>query len=141
MVRVYNFLSDPSLIMLGPATLFGTTAGGLIMLGNLSRKMIVQVYVTGDNRFVRLTRLTFFGRRQDMVLPVSRILPLTENNESKRNLLLTLETIPPENTIEGYDRPEFYDESFKICLKHGGVLDEIRFEMALGTILRTKIYS
>lgn len=112
---------------------------GLCVVGNYFRKLIVKVYTSEDLEYVRLTRFTFFGKRLDIVLPITSITPLSENNLSARNFLLKLRTKRPQEVDLSYDNYEFYDEIFKITLRYGGVLDRDRFQGVFGRILDKKV--
>lgn len=114
----------------------GVTLFGMVLAGNICRKLIVQIYTSEDLEYVRLSRFTFFAKRQDIVLPKSLLIPLTDSNDTHRKLLLKLETKYPEKVDLKYDNYEFYDEKFNICLMFGGINNEDKFEAILGRLLR-----
>lgn len=111
----------------------------LCLIGNYFRKLVVQIYTSEDLQYVRLSRFSFFGRRLDIVLPLTSVLPLSENNVSARRFLLELKTKRPADVDLSYDNYEFYDEVFKITLRYGGILDRSRFEGVFGKILDKKV--
>lgn len=138
LAQLYNTMN----INLLPITMLSSISLiGMCLLGNLSRKLIVQIYTTENLDHVRLSRFTFFGKRLDMVLPLSAVYQLSETNASRRQFYLTFATRRPEHICLDYDFHEFYDEKFRIILRFGGVLDRPRFEKVFGTILRMKIGS
>lgn len=112
---------------------------GMTVAGNLCRKLIVQVYVTEDMQYVRLTRFTFFGRRQDIVLPKHALISLADTNDTHRKLLLHVRTKTPETVDLTYDNYEFYDSKFTIIALFGDIDDEDKFEVVFGRLLK-RIY-
>lgn len=131
---LFDFSSNTSLSYAGGAA--GVSLLGLCLAGNLCRKLVVQIYVTDDLEYIRLSRFTFAAKRQDIVIPKSLLIPLTESNDTHRKMFLKLETKMPENIDLEYDNYEFYDEKYNIILMFGGINDQEKFEAILGRLLR-----
>lgn len=112
---------------------------GLIIAGSFARRIVCQIYASEDSQHVRLCRLTFFGKRRDMVLPIDCVVPLTDTNTSNTSLFVKLHTKPPKEIDLSYDHIEFYEETFLIPLVLGGVLDRTRFEKIMGSILMRRV--
>jgi len=129
---------DPTLGLFFINFLSASSVVALAYIGNFFRQMVCHIYTTDDANFVRLARLTFFGKRMDMIMPRSVIVPLSETNQSARSPYVTLKTMMPPEVDLKYDTYEFYDETFRIVLRFGGVLDKARFSQALGGILDKK---
>lgn len=139
--NIYSLLFGLNPNLLPTTILSATTVIGMYVTGNLFRSLVMQIYATEDLAHLRICRFTFFGKRRDMVLPIDAVVPLTETNRTRRAFFLKLETRRPEKINLDYDFYEFYDEKFRLVIKFGGVLDLLKFEKALGTILRMKIAS
>lgn len=136
--KLTQFFNNHEMSLLFTALMSLSSLAGLVLAGEYSRRLICQIYVTEDLKFVRLTRLSFFARRIDLIVPRSVLYPLTENNTTWTKFLCDLETVRPPKINPEYDQDEFYDQKFKICLKYGGVRDRERFDSILGTILDMK---
>jgi len=54
----------------------------LIGCGELLRKTVGFAYLSGDQSTVRISRVTFFGRRRNFDLPLEDVVPLTDTNET-----------------------------------------------------------
>lgn len=55
----------------------------LYALGEFFRRLIGIMYLNRDHSLVKLSHLTFWGRRKDLIVPVSDIIPLQECGEHK----------------------------------------------------------
>lgn len=105
---------------------------GLVLVGNITRKLIGAVYVDDSLEQVRMARLTFFGNREDIVVPRESIVDLLDNNTILTKFYFKLKLVEPENVAGDV---ELYHENFNLSLKFGGVLDESKFEKVFGRIL------
>lgn len=139
--RVYTMLSDGSTNVITTAALSTISLTGLIIVGDLFRKLVCQIYTSPDAGYIRLCRFSFFGRRIDMVLPRDLVLPLTETNTSGyKNIFTIIRPVQPQKIDLSYDMIEFYDEKFYLPLRYGKILDKERFAHAMGqTILERKV--
>lgn len=134
--KFYNFFVDLNTIgMVSTMIIAAASYSGIWVIGNTSRRFIVQIYVSDDLEFIRFVRLTSFGRRQDFVLPRSLVVPLSEINVTPRSLMLNQKFKMPTDIDMSYDFYEFYDQTFKVSLKYGGVLDRDKFRELFGRIL------
>lgn len=129
------FMDNQTPGLAGMAILSTLTLGGLVLVGDYSRKLICQIYSTDDMEFVRLCRFTFFGKRKDVVLPISCVIPLTETNASSTDPILDLKFMRPDKLDLKHDAYEFYDEHMRIALRMGGVLDKQKFIKIFGKVV------
>lgn len=53
--------------------------------------------------------------------------------------MLKLKILKPEKIDLNYDIEEFYDETFNLSLRFGGVTDRERFDKTMGGILDIKV--
>lgn len=137
--RLYEVLTvDINASLFQAGLLAVTTLSGLIFVGNYFRRMVCQIYISENQQCLRLCRFTFFGRRLDLVLPISCVVPLTETNKTGRAPVLTMEFIKPEKVDLVYDQLEFYDEKLQVPVFFGGIVDKERFQKALGSIMDMK---
>lgn len=113
------------------------SVASMLYITEYFRKIILQVYVSEDEKYARLSRLGFWGKRLDMIVPYTSIIPLTLNNKSALDLILEIKLIRPEDIDMEHDFLEYYDQDFKLTLFFGGVTDPGKFENLFGTILRT----
>jgi hypothetical protein len=121
------------------AILSTITLLGFTFIGDYARRLVVQIYVSPDEKYVRFCRFTFFGKRRDMVLPRDCIVRLTEVNPVRRAPILNLQFTMPEKGVDiQHDHLEFYELGFRIPIVFGGVLDTKKFNAALGKILVEK---
>lgn len=124
-----------------PTMALFVTVTGLYLISNTFRRIICHAYATDDNKYVRLSKLTLFANRQDLILPTSLVVPLTENNANFKSLALKLLLKRPEKIDLSYDTYDFYDEQFFFPVRYGesgGVLDEDRFKVIFGNIFSKK---
>lgn len=136
---VSNLLETLDTNLLPASILTTISAIGMYLAGNLFRRLIAQVYISEDSEYLRFCRFTFFGKRLDMVLPLTAVIPLSETNVSGREFYMKVFTKKPDNFSSDYDYHEFYDENFRLILRFGGILDMQRFEKAFGKVLRPKV--
>lgn len=106
--------------------LFGVGASifALIMLfvaGNVFRKMIGFVYLNQDKTLVKLSHLTFWGQRKDIVYKLNNIMPLSDSNQSYVTKAM-------------FAKIKFYDneDEYFINLRYGGIIDKDKFRYAFG---------
>lgn len=113
------------------------TLGGLFLAGNIFRKVIVNIYASENQDYLRLARLTFFARRRDIVVPTSLCIPLSENNKDMTGLTTVLKFRRPTSIDIEFDTLEFYDEKFFVSLRYNldrGIKDEELFTKIFGRI-------
>ncbi|XP_063853665.1 transmembrane protein 186-like [Scylla paramamosain] len=96
-----------------PVTLaVGTLALGMLgIMGEAFRRVIGILYLSDDEQLVKISHLSFFGRRIDVVLPIQDIVPLSDSGE------------------------RVSDAFFVLSLRFGGVVDASGFEKVFGKCL------
>lgn len=89
--------------------------------GQLFRLLIGSIYVSPDNNLVRISHLTFFGNRAELIVPVDDILKLDDVNKNLNDHLLQVKmlNIQKNNTLF-------------LCLKYGGISDRDKFAHIFG---------
>lgn len=92
------------------------------VMGEAFRKLIGHLYVSHDESQVRISHLTFWGGRCDLLMPADDLVPLSEL---------------PDSPTDVYVRMRRYSDvksgsSLILCLRFGGVVDEVRFCRVFG---------
>ena len=91
--------------------------------GQIFRHVVGSVYISEDEKFVRISHLTFFGNRTEKIAPLDNILHLTETNDNVQNTFLRLcdtTPSPPSN--------------YFLTLKFGGILNDDYFSKVFGCL-------
>ena len=114
------------------------SVAGLLLIGNFFRSMVVQIYTTEDLKYLRFCRFSFYGNRQDIIVPMEYVMPLTETNPTMRMPYYNLHFRKPEEVDLDHDYLEFYNLRLKIFVQFGGMRDRETFEAVLGKLLRNK---
>ena len=109
------------LIIMGIST-FSTAL--MYIFGQVFRRLIGSIYISSNHKFVRLSHLTFFGNRQESVVPIDLIYPLIETNPNIDDIFLR---VSGENSTQ-------LKNSLFLTLKYGGILDEEKFEQIFGPL-------
>lgn len=95
--------------------------GTLYYMGNLTRKLVGIISLHQDRKHVRVGRLTFWGNRRNIIVPIDTIIPLSEGSRSINEIYTDLKT---------------YDSlvDLHISLKYGGIKDIDDFEFIFGKL-------
>ena len=95
--------------------------GMLYVMGEFFRKFIGFVYFNSKEQTVKISHLTFWGKRNDIVIPLEEIGHITESKGFKHNdLFHRVELLNKKNTY------------YYLCLKYGNVLNKDRFIHVFG---------
>ena len=109
-----------------PLQLQTATVGSLLALmvlscfGEVARRFVGFVYYHPERREVKVAHLTFWGSRQDTVVPLESVIPVSETTESPRSLVWAV---------------HFYDEHLGrklICTRLGGIKNRSYFAEIFG---------
>jgi len=95
--------------------------GTMYVIGNLTRRMVCLVGVNRKNETVKLARMTFWGNRKDIVLPMNSIVHLHELPGSPGDLYTDVITHDGQTKLH-------------ISLKYGGIHDVELFKSVFGTL-------
>ncbi|XP_035230590.1 transmembrane protein 186-like isoform X2 [Stegodyphus dumicola] len=85
------------------------------------RRFIGIIYVTKDEKYVKISHLTFWGRRNNIILPVQNLVPLTDG-ECK--------------ATDAYMKLHMYNSSeyLYLTLRFGRILDYDKFQNVFGNL-------
>lgn len=97
----------------------GAALGTLYCISNIVRKLVCLISIHNDMKHVRLARMTFWGNRRNVIVPIESIVPLSEVGRSSHDIYTDLKT---------------YDGSVKlyIPLTKAGIHDLENFEYIFG---------
>ena len=99
----------------------------LVLFGEFFRRFVGLVSINQDNTKVRLSHVTFWGRRNDVVVPLEDILPLSETSERARNEYWQISFYENSCASKVVDRSKLI-----ISTKYGGIKDEEALERIFG---------
>lgn len=117
--------------VLSAETSFAVCSAGVLLalklhlLGILSTNMIGFVYISADKSTVQISYIDENGSRQDVFLPASDIIPLSET---------------PSNSMEAfYSQVLTYSKKgpvpyYKLCLSYGQIVDKKGFSEIFGNV-------
>lgn len=134
-IKLSDFILQNQVNLTSSGVLLLITTSGLLITGHFGRRVICHLYTTDDNQFIRISRLTFYGNRRDIVLPSHLVVPLADTNKTAKKALLYVKFRKPETIDDENDYAEFYDEKLYLSLVYGGLFDKPRFESIFGFIL------
>lgn len=107
-------------------------------MGEAFRRLIGILYISDDKQFVKISHLSFFGRRIDAVLPVREIVPLSDSDEELSDVFVWVYTYASLR-LDGRNSRLFDifrgNGQFLLCLRFGGVVDREAFETVFGKCL------
>ena len=94
----------------------------LYYIGNVTRKLVGVISIHEDGKHVRIGRLTFWGNRRNIIVPIDSIIPLSEGKRSIKDI---------------YTDVKSYDGSvdLHIALRYGGIHDMDNFEFIFGKLI------
>ena len=113
----------------------GFSVTTLILFGEFFRRCVGIVYINKDYTKVKLAHVTFWGRRNDVDVPLDDIIPLSETSEHAGKIFWKISFY--ENSIASklVDRSELI-----ICTRYGNIIDREAFIKIFGeeTMLNPK---
>ena len=104
--------------VLGAAAVAGIM---LYLMGSIIRRLVGIIAVDETMNYARLSRLTFWGNRRDIYLPIQSIVPLSDYCINPWDTYIKLMT---------YDSP---DELY-LSIRYGGIKDMNAFQQVFGSI-------
>ena len=106
-------------VMMAVVGVSGFAGVMLYTMSTLFRRFVGILSLNETSSFIRISHLTFWGNREDIVYPVEQVVPLSEL---------------PDNPRDAFVRLKLYDtdEVYYYIIRHGGVLDYKKFELVFG---------
>jgi len=114
---------EQMLVFLGTST-FSTIT--FYAFGQLFRRLIGSIFISPDQKFVRISHLTFFGNRQETVVYLYELKPLCDSNPNMNDIFLKVS--PIDKNVEPLKHSLF------LSLKYGGIVDLDKFKQIFGTL-------
>ena len=99
----------------------GVALGTLYYISNITRKLACIISIHNDMEHIRIGRMTFWGNRRNLIVPINQVVPLSEIGISPKDIYTDLRT---------------YDGSVKLYIpvRFGGVYNLEHFELIFGKI-------
>lgn len=105
----------------------GFSIGTLVLLGEFFRRCVGIVYINSTNSKVKLAHVTFWGKRNDITVPLRDIIPLSETSERVGMLFWKISFYPDSLASNISKRSELI-----ISTRYGGVKDREAFTRIFG---------
>jgi len=93
----------------------------LYAMGHFVWRTIGFMYLSHDNKNLRVAHLDFWGNRKDITIPVEDIVPIMDQRETPINVYMPLRRYSSKNILY-------------FSLKYGGILDREKFEFVFGEL-------
>ena len=87
---------EPSMAVIGASALALTM---LYIATNFFQRVIGLVAISSDQKLVRLSHLTFFGGRNDVIVPVNDIVPLSDIDERSDDIFVKVRRYSTSDTL------------------------------------------
>ena len=71
----------------------------LYIFANFFQRFVGLVAISSDQKLVRLSHLTFFGGRNDVIVPVDDIVPLSDTSESHNDVFVKVRRYSTADTL------------------------------------------
>ncbi|XP_064085945.1 transmembrane protein 186-like isoform X2 [Macrobrachium nipponense] len=94
----------------------------LFVMGELFRKVIGHIYYCSQKNLVKISHLTFWGRRQDTIVPREDLVPFSDTTEHLRDIYIR---------VRRYSEPS---KSHYLSLRFGGITDLESFIHVFGEL-------
>lgn len=85
------------------------------------KRLIGIIYIDKDQKLLKIAHLTFWGGRNDIIVPVDKIIPLTDCDNNPADIFVKLVRTNS-------------DESLYMTLRFGKILDEDVFKKVFGNL-------
>ena len=112
----YDNLAQQDLNVFG--SLIGFSVGTLFFFGEFFRRCVCLVYISKDDTTVKLSHMSFWGKRRNIEVPLEDIIPLSETSERVGNIFWKVSFYPNSDASKIVDR-----SNLLICTKFGNVKD------------------
>ncbi|KAL7639163.1 UNVERIFIED_CONTAM: hypothetical protein RMT77_010697 [Armadillidium vulgare] len=94
----------------------------LYIMGEFFRKFIGAIYYSEQQKMVRISHLSFFGKRKEINVPLEDLVPFSELDDDVTNIYIK---------IKRYSTEKF---NLLLCLRFGGVEDKKYFATVFGSV-------
>lgn len=99
--------------------------GAMYLFGNIFRRLIGSIYVSKSNpELIRISHLTFFGNRSELLIPRHDVLMLSDSNPDLRSHLWAIKSLNKNSKAT----------LFMFNIKFGGVMNRERFIELFGSL-------
>ncbi|GAA6231115.1 transmembrane protein 186 isoform X2 [Lates japonicus] len=85
------------------------------------RRVVGMMYLDPSQTTLKVSHLTFWGKRQDIYLPVSDVMTITDTGDSTKETILKLQR---------YSSPQ----TLYFSIRYGHVVDKVGFERVFGSL-------
>ena len=100
------------------SSLMGFSVGTLFLFGEFFRRCVCLVYISKDDTTVKLSHMSFWGKRKNIEVPLDDIVPLSETSERVGNIFWKISFYPNSDASKIVDRSNLI-----ISTKFGNVKD------------------
>lgn len=104
------------------AVIGGFAFAMLYVMGEIFRRTVGHIYYSAEKDTVKVSHLTFWGGRKDILIPLSDLVPITDTSDIPTDIYVHLLR---------YSQPK---SSLFLCLRFGGIIDSEKFSLALGLL-------
>lgn len=94
----------------------------LYVMGEIFRRIIGLIYYNPEADVVKISHLTFWGKRRDIIVPRNDIVPLADTSDRPSDIYIRLLR---------YSQPKF---SLFLCVRFGGIVDFQKFCQVFGEL-------
>lgn len=93
----------------------------LYVMSELTRRAVGAIYIDPERRLVKVSHLTFWGARKNIIVPVDDIVPLADISEEPKNIYVKLKRYSTEDVLY-------------FSIKYGLIFDKEAFELVFGKL-------
>ena len=86
------------------SSLMGFSVGTLFLFGEVFRRCVCLVYISKDDTTVKLSHMSFWGKRKNIEVPLEDIVPLSETSERVGNIFWKISFYPNSDASKIVDR-------------------------------------
>ncbi|KAG7266941.1 hypothetical protein CRUP_019859 [Coryphaenoides rupestris] len=121
-VYYFNFYGDLPLSLVGYTTGIAVLAGAMLYTAShFLRKVVGMMYLDSAQTTLKVSHLTFWGRRHNVFLPVSDVMTLGDTGDSLTETILKLKRHSNADTMY-------------FSLSYGRIIDKQAFEKVFGSL-------
>lgn len=111
-----------SLFLVGYSSGIALFAGVMLYVAShFLRRVVGLMYVDSTQTTLKVSHLTFWGKRSDLFIPVSDVMTIADTGDSTSETILKLKT---------YSSPQ----TFYFSPYYGNIVDKVRFEKVFGKL-------
>ncbi|GFT87940.1 transmembrane protein 186 [Trichonephila clavipes] len=95
--------------------------GTLYFITSFFRRLVGIISISKDQKLIKISHLTFWGRKRDLIVPLEDIVPLTDGSCNPNEVYIKLLRFSTEDILY-------------FTLKFGNILDKSKFELVFGNL-------